>query len=1288
MVLLNRYFEDDKKRMAKFFAQLEGVSDNSRSTSDRSTLDEWVVTNAADIEALMQQKETNEELLQPIRKAEKWLKPIPLYNPSKRRGNIPGYSHTKLEHLKKQGISSVQEFAFIDNACARTYINSEDTTKSYGRLRCDISFEKKIEAVRRKLCEKQKLATWEDYKRKHNEMMKVLDGRREINLYRSTSQDKENVRASDGISTKEEKTLEVTYNVLRFTFSARCVDLICEARFKRVEPFWKQLISHASPTDFWKIDNTFKICKRLKIDHPLSVSSKKSSMRPFKSCLTIQNAYGQYLGLHMNFGEGNMVETEPYITALLQRCRDLRAEPDYTPKVVVVDNCCSVREKYKEVLGKQVLVKLDLFHWLDRWTKCLAVPIGHERRKEFFQDMTDAVLVADKAEFQEKIQVSELQAQWMDEDIHHILSKQCQRRPNPPDVMYENVMKVLEFYLNRIDRNVNNGRDRRKLFEASKSKCKDCKMFANTIASCGSCTWGLSELTFKHSGSSSVYKVLETQLEHVKKGCLSYPKDVNLHHKNLSGKTFKCDSTGHNECGHLHLLKPFKGGNYAPMKMQRYLLRIVVNANKRAAEKRDLDFPLLEPEDAILNSLAGNFTNSPEMLPFSRIAPFAAKNYHLGIETISPIEDIDLAPRKMELRRLKAVIDKASLHKHPMALPHALIAAGKFSSNKMSDGLLDKMNDCWGYESQILKAFGTIMRCNIAVLMMKDGVPSRTPQVKFAKEGHKDRVIILKKDTGFVALKPDKIEEVLQRTGNPKNGKTSEEDRARKVCVLACNGSLAFQILQEKSQSTLPLPTPFLFDTVNDESTLFDKLVRENKALALKKKPSRGDWEKIELRWNECVKENVLNQLVSTDYKAKRLFGKLWNHLRDYHKYKLELLPERLPDKSVEVYVSDERKEIMQALHVHKDHPPPMQSRDRTLPVPIPPSFPRVFANYQDVLPGTQLPGMPVLANPDIAENKLAPYAPVNARASDEIAEAHRAEPSSWINRKLICRNCDYPYGKYKNKATHKYEQYSGKRVRVCVNAVKMQDLHNYSGGMFDKRVCAQKSYKRKGGITLPKKKTTKRKRVVDSGLSLEILSTLSTAELRYSLSTNENILFGKACALNEPQLVFNYFNRQITKEKLVSPFGFDREGNWLKDGNIRRKWLNDEIINLWVKKIERDNHLQPDASDHFYFNTFFYSQLFANEKFNFENVKSWTKSSKNIFASRKVFVPVNNKNAHWLLCVVCFEHKTIYIYDSGKTDKDLADKVYKNVLEYLKCIARADGEEQIMDGTWKIDYW
>jgi len=72
--------------------------------------------------------------------------------------------------------------------------------------------------------------------------------------------------------------------------------------------------------------------------------------------------------------------------------------------------------------------------------------------------------------------------------------------------------------------------------------------------------------------------------------------------------------------------------------------------------------------------------------------------------------------------------------------------------------------------------------------------------------------------------------------------------------------------------------------------------------------------------------------------------------------------------------------------------------------------------------------------------------------------------------------------------------------------------------------------------------------------------------------------------------------------------------------------WLNDNLINLWMLLITRD---QP--SDVQIFSSLFYTKLSAQGP---ENVESWSKNF-NVFEKKIIIFPINSMFLHWSLCVL-----------------------------------------------------
>ena len=110
-------------------------------------------------------------------------------------------------------------------------------------------------------------------------------------------------------------------------------------------------------------------------------------------------------------------------------------------------------------------------------------------------------------------------------------------------------------------------------------------------------------------------------------------------------------------------------------------------------------------------------------------------------------------------------------------------------------------------------------------------------------------------------------------------------------------------------------------------------------------------------------------------------------------------------------------------------------------------------------------------------------------------------------------------------------------------------------------------------------------------------------------------------------------------------------------------KWLNDEIINYFLKNClaRRDKNLcEKDSGrrpSHFY-NSFFVQRMFDEHNkdknlrgiYNYEQVKRWSKkvpTPRDIFALKYIFCPINIGNSHWTLAVIFMETKKIQYFDS-----------------------------------------
>jgi Ulp1 family protease len=97
-------------------------------------------------------------------------------------------------------------------------------------------------------------------------------------------------------------------------------------------------------------------------------------------------------------------------------------------------------------------------------------------------------------------------------------------------------------------------------------------------------------------------------------------------------------------------------------------------------------------------------------------------------------------------------------------------------------------------------------------------------------------------------------------------------------------------------------------------------------------------------------------------------------------------------------------------------------------------------------------------------------------------------------------------------------------------------------------------------------------------------------------------------------------------------------------------QWLNDEVINYFLKHClaKRDIRIcasQSGRKRSHYFSSYFIQRLFDMKnnnpslrcKYNYHNVKRWLNKvpGMNIFKLKNIFVPINIDNKHWTLAVI-----------------------------------------------------
>ena len=121
-------------------------------------------------------------------------------------------------------------------------------------------------------------------------------------------------------------------------------------------------------------------------------------------------------------------------------------------------------------------------------------------------------------------------------------------------------------------------------------------------------------------------------------------------------------------------------------------------------------------------------------------------------------------------------------------------------------------------------------------------------------------------------------------------------------------------------------------------------------------------------------------------------------------------------------------------------------------------------------------------------------------------------------------------------------------------------------------------------------------------------------------------------------------------------------------------EFLNDVVINFYLKKLEKDLDASMKDRVHF-FSTFFYKKLTQGgtrkeeiaEQYN-KYMKRWTKDV-DIFKKDFLIVPVN-QSAHWFLFIICFP---------GMSDAEYKEELVEIKMPEVKAkVVLVDGAERI----------
>jgi len=358
----------------------------------------------------------------------------------------------------------------------------------------------------------------------------------------------------------------------------------------------------------------------------------REKFQPYKSICDIKNEDGQVIWFGALPQSESLTALQQHLVQLRKRFLHLGATLHV---VFYVDNCCSVRQKIKEV-WPEAMVLLDPFHWLQRWKDLLRNPTSIDGRL-FLALMSRAVLVASDETIQNKR--AELLLKW---GRPATLSEALRRVPTTaptPDVMKRNIWSVLNLFLQR-------------------DLATETKL----------ASWPENDVSPKPKLVLKDYRraeIIRNQMAHVNKACLTDPHlhedsnfgDVVLH-RNVGDKCYCCRGSNLNERYHKAMEVDVIGcrSTMGPAVAERLHWIRNTHWNRKANENRNGATKRLSGETehlALANSMAEQ-ANAP--VPFADVsmprkdpsAPVEAIGYCLGLSS-RPNDGNDIIEQEEEV---------------------------------------------------------------------------------------------------------------------------------------------------------------------------------------------------------------------------------------------------------------------------------------------------------------------------------------------------------------------------------------------------------------------------------------------------------------------------------------------------------------------------------------------------------------------------------------------------------------------------------------------------------------
>jgi hypothetical protein len=268
---------------------------------------------------------------------------------------------------------------------------------------------------------------------------------------------------------------------------------------------------------------------------------------PWKSLCFVMNELGQVVWWGALKGRESITEIKPHLERLNTRLCRLQGPV----RIIWVDDCCRYRKKLQEIFGPDVRVKLDHWHWHDRWSDIIRDKKS-ERYAIFRSLMSRAILHAAPEEFNRK--KNELKEKLKQTPTIRRILRDCKTTtPSPKDIT-TSVTAIIEYFLLE---------DARAITEYSRAKA--VAAISSNIATEDANASELPIGTHQESGMQEAHieraqleppklffkdtllvrRKLDEQLKHAE--CIADEAGIALHQQKKNGSYFCCRGNGKNE---------------------------------------------------------------------------------------------------------------------------------------------------------------------------------------------------------------------------------------------------------------------------------------------------------------------------------------------------------------------------------------------------------------------------------------------------------------------------------------------------------------------------------------------------------------------------------------------------------------------------------------------------------------------------------------------------------------------------------------------------------------------